>query len=137
MPEVRELLWPLRGDHPEFVFTYVAKRPRAGMIKGERYPVTQAGLKSQWRRLRARAGVKGFRFHDYRHDFGTKMLRETHDIELVSKLMNHSTLDMTRRYAHVMDSDKRAALAARAAARCKTEAESPQTGSPNSLLEAG
>ena len=117
MPDVRALLWPLRGDHAEFVFTYICQRPRAGMIKGRRYPVTQSGLKSHWRRLRVRAGVQGFRFHDYRHDFGTKMLRETHDIELVSQLMNHSSLEMTRRYAHVMTDDKRKALADREAAR--------------------
>jgi integrase len=35
---VREILWPLRGHHPEMVFTYIAKRTRKAqkLIKGER-----------------------------------------------------------------------------------------------------
>ena len=38
---IREILWPLRGHHPEMVFTYVASRTRKpqGLVKGERYPV--------------------------------------------------------------------------------------------------
>lgn len=38
-PLVRSILWPLQGQHPEFVFTYLAKRTRKhkGLIKGQRY----------------------------------------------------------------------------------------------------
>lgn len=35
--EVREILWPLRGHHPECVFTFVADRNRDGRKRGERY----------------------------------------------------------------------------------------------------
>ena len=45
--EVRAILWPLRGQHPEFVFTYVAERTRDGRVKGERHPITQSGLKTR------------------------------------------------------------------------------------------
>ena len=31
---IREILWPLRGHHPEHVFTYVAQRTRDGRVKG-------------------------------------------------------------------------------------------------------
>ena len=58
--EVREILWPLRGHHPEFVFTYVAMRTHRGWIKGRRYPITLAGLRAHWHRLRKVAGVTGF-----------------------------------------------------------------------------
>ena len=60
----------LQGHHPEYVFTYVAERTRDGRMKGERYPLTYSGVKIAWRRLRKRAGVIGFRFHDFRHDLG-------------------------------------------------------------------
>jgi hypothetical protein len=47
-PTIREILWPLRGHHPEFVFTYVCQRRGAGLhagrIKGQRYPLTYSGL---------------------------------------------------------------------------------------------
>ena len=44
-----------------------------GLVKGERYPITYQGLKTAWRRLRAKPGVQNFRFHDFRHNVGTKL----------------------------------------------------------------
>jgi integrase len=47
--EIREILWPLRGHHPEFVFTYQAQRTRDGRVQGKRYPLTLEGIKTAWR----------------------------------------------------------------------------------------
>jgi integrase len=103
----REILWPLRGHHPEFVFTYVAKRTRKekGLIKGERYPITYNGLKTEWKRHRKRSGIADFRFHDFRHDFATKLLRKTGNLKLTQKGLNHSNIKTTTKYAHVLDQD--------------------------------
>ncbi len=109
---IRRILWPLRGHHPEFVFTYVAVRTRGDRVRGRRYPLTREGVKTQWRRLRRRAGVKDFRFHDFRHDVGTKLLRETGNLKLVQKALNHANIASTVRYAHVLDSEIAAALEA-------------------------
>jgi hypothetical protein len=37
---IREILFPLQGQHPEFVFTYVAAydNKRLGRVRGQRYP---------------------------------------------------------------------------------------------------
>jgi integrase len=102
---IRDILWPLRGHHSEFVFTYEAQRTRDGRIKGERHPLTYHGVKIAWRRLRKRSGVAGFRFHDYRHNLGTKLLRETGNLKLVQRALNHADLKTTSRYAHVLDSE--------------------------------
>ena len=80
---VRAILWPLQGHHLEFVFTYVATRTRDGRTGGERYPLTISGVKTLWRRMRAKAEVSDFRFHDFRHDFATKLLRQTGNLKLV------------------------------------------------------
>ena len=109
-PTIREILWPLRGHHPEFVFTYVAQRTRDGRVKDERHPLTKHGVKTAWRRLRKRAGVTGFRFHDFRHDFASKLLRETGNLKLVQRALNHADLKTTSRYAHVLDEDVAAAM---------------------------
>jgi integrase len=101
----REILSPLRGHHPERVSTYMAVRTRDGRVKGKRYPLTREGVKTAWRRLRKRSGVIGFRFHDYRHDFGTKLLRTTGNLKLVQKAMNHRSIRSTLRYAHVLGSE--------------------------------
>jgi integrase len=103
--EIRTILWPLRGHHPEHVFTFVAQRDYDGRTKGERYPLTYNGVKSHWRYLRKRAGVTGFRFHDFRHDFGTKLLRATGNLKLVQRALNHASLKTTSRYAHVLDGE--------------------------------
>jgi integrase len=102
---VREILWPLRGHHPEHVFTFIAARDREGRMKGDRYPITYNGVKSHWRYLRRTAGVADFRFHDFRHDFGTKLLRETGNLKLVQKALGHANLKTTSRYAHVLDDE--------------------------------
>jgi integrase len=103
--EVREIIWPLRGHHPEFVFTFVAMRTHRGWIKGRRYPITLAGLRAHWHRLRKVAGVTGFRFHDFRHDLATKALRETGNLKLVQRMLNHADIRHTLRYAHVLDAE--------------------------------
>jgi integrase len=128
MPSIREIIWPLQGHHPEFVFTYVAARTskRAGVIKGQRYPMTLSGVKTYWRRLRAEAGVEGFRFHDYRHDFATKLLRETGNLKLVQRALNHRNIKTTMRYAHVLDDEVAEAMEAVARKRAEGSQESPQ-----------
>jgi integrase len=107
---IRSILWPLRGHDAKHVFTYIAMRTRGGRVKGYRYPLTYSGVKIVWRRLRKRAGVTGFRFHDLRHDLASKLLRSTGNLKLVQRALNHADLKTTLRYAHVLDSEVAAAL---------------------------
>jgi integrase len=119
---IRELLFPLQGQHPEFVFTYVAMygNKRLGRVRGQRYALTLNGARTAWQRMRTKAGVKDFRFHDYRHDFGTKLLRETGNLKLVQKALNHRDIKSTLRYAHVLDEDVASAVEAVAKSRNKS-----------------
>jgi integrase len=108
--EIREILWPLRGRHSEVVFT----------INGR--PLTYSAVQSFWRSLRKRTGIVGLRFHDLRHDFGTKLLRETGNLKLVQKAMNHRDIKTTLRYAHVLDQEVADGMerAAKSRARSRT-----------------
>ena len=92
------------------VFTYIARRTRGTIVKGQRYPITYSGIKTEWRRLRSRAQIEGFRFHDFRHDFGTKLLRQTGNLKLVQKALNHADIKTTTRYAHVLTEEVAEAL---------------------------
>lgn len=115
---IAAILRGLEGHHHEWVFTYVAERsrPRMGLAKGSRYPITYNGVKSYWKRHRKRAGLTGgagveaFRFHDFRHDLGTKLLRKTGNLKMVQKALNHRNIKTTTKYAHVLDEDLRAGL---------------------------
>jgi integrase len=119
-PTMREILWPLRGHDPVHVFTYVAVRTHRGWIKGRRYPITLAGLRAHWHRLRKVAGVTDFRFHDFRHDLATKALRATGNLKLVQKMLNHADIRHTLRYAHVLDSEVAAGFESVAESRKKS-----------------
>jgi integrase len=109
---IREILFPLQGHHEEFAFTYIATygNRRLGRVRGQRYPLSYTGTKSAWQRMRAASGVDDFRFHDLRHDFGTKLLRDSKNLKLVQKAMNHRDIKSTLRYAHVLDEDVAAAV---------------------------
>ena len=116
---VREILWPLRGHHPECVFTFVADRNRDGAQARRALSHHLQRVKSHWRYLRKRAGVTDFRFHDFRHDFGTKLLRETGNLKLVQKALGHANLKTTSRYAHVLDDEVAEAMERVAKSRTK------------------
>jgi len=48
------------------------------------------------------------RFHDLRHTSATRMIESGANIVAVSKILGHSTLNMTMRYAHPDDSIREA-----------------------------
>lgn len=119
--DIRDILWPLRNDHPVAVFTYVAQRRDARRLiqRGDIVPITYQGLKSRWRRDRAKAAVTDFRLHDLRHTALTRLVRETGNLKLAQKLAGHKDITTTARYAHASLDDLRAGME-RAASRKKS-----------------
>lgn len=103
-PTIREILQPLIGHHPEYVFTYVAKRTckRTGKVRGQRYPLTYEGIQSHWGRLKKAEGLHGIRIHDIRHDAASKIVRATGNLKIAKALLNHSSIAVTDKYAHVL-----------------------------------
>lgn len=111
--EIYDLLWAQKDHDPEVVFTYVAARTlkKIGQVRGKRYPMTEAGLKTAMRRAVPAAGVKNFRFHDTRHTAATRVLRKS-NLRVAQQLLGHSDVATTAKYAHALDDDVRAALEA-------------------------
>ncbi|ACL61704.1 tyrosine-type recombinase/integrase [Methylobacterium nodulans] len=102
-----------KGHHPIAVFTYTVARTRDGRTKGERLPITDNGFKTHWRRCIREAGLaEGFRRHDTRHTAGTRYVRATGNLKGAQKLLGHSRIETTTRYAHVLLDDIRAGLEA-------------------------
>ena len=67
---------------------------------------TQAGkplsdLQPFWRRLRARAGLKDVRIHDLRHTFASVAVASGQGLPMIGKLLGHSQVQTTARYAHL------------------------------------
>lgn len=103
-PSVRQLLWPLQGQHGEFVFTYVADRATGGRRHGQRYPITYEGLKTAFRRD-VTPVVPGYRFHDNRHTAATRLLRSSGNLRIVKDMLRHADIATTMKYAHVTHGD--------------------------------
>lgn len=74
--------------------------------KGE--PLTD--IKTAWLKLMKRAEIDGFRFHDLRHTFASKLVMASVDLNTVRDLLGHSDLKMTLRYAHLAPEVKASAV---------------------------
>ena len=57
-----------------------------------------------------KAGITDFRFHDLRHDFATRLVKNGVELYRVGKLLAHRTVTMTKRYAHLDIDDLRDAV---------------------------
>lgn len=108
--EMRALLTALPKsnilEHRQFVFTYPTEE--TGELR--RIP-RNSHLFDDFREALTKAEIEDFRFHDLRHTFATRMLRQTGNLKLVSRLLGHTSIETTMRYAHVLDDDLHAAMA--------------------------
>lgn len=99
--------------------------PRSNVIAARRYVFTRIDKQTaertrivakggvfnqQFRQAVSDAEIENFRFHDIRHTFATRMLRQTGNLKLVSKLLGHRDISSTMKYAHVLVDDMRSAL---------------------------
>ena len=51
--------------------------------------------------IRARAGLHDVRIHDIRHSFASRALALGETLPVIGKLLGHSDIDTTARYAHL------------------------------------
>jgi integrase len=107
--EISNLLLAQKGNNAIHVFTYVCEKSRAKRIKGHRYPYSYGGWKRAWRSALDAAGIEDFRFHDLRHTGATRTLRVS-NLKVVQKMLGHSDIASTARYAHAEVDDVRKAM---------------------------
>lgn len=67
-------------------------------------------VKSAWLKLLERAKVIGFRWHDMRHDFASRLVMAGIPLNTVRDLLGHKDIKMTLRYAHLAPGTKAAAV---------------------------
>jgi integrase len=58
-------------------------------------------LQPFWQRVRARAGVKDVRIHDLRHTFASIAVASGQGLPMIGKLLGHTQVQTTARYAHL------------------------------------
>lgn len=72
--------------------------------------VREEGIKSAWRRARVAAGLPKVNFHDLRHSCASILIATGADLFTVSKILGHSSVKTTERYAHMQIEQQRDAL---------------------------
>lgn len=68
-------------------------------------------LQKPWRRIRMKAGIPHVRIHDLRHTFASHAVMAGHPLPIVGRLLGHTQIQTTMRYAHL--ADKEVAMAAK------------------------
>ena len=58
-------------------------------------------LQHPWRRIRERAKLDGVRIHDLRHSFASRALALGEGLPMIGKLLGHTQVQTTARYAHL------------------------------------
>jgi integrase len=66
-------------------------------------------LQRSWRRIRARAGLPDVRIHDLRHSFASTAVGLGESLPVIGKLLGHSQVQTTARYAHLAHDPVRSA----------------------------
>ena len=71
------------------------------VIAGRRPGTRLSHLAYHWYRVRERAGLDDVRIHDLRHSFASRALALGEPLPMIGKLLGHTKIQTTARYAHL------------------------------------
>jgi len=104
---VREMLAAMRLNKPqemEHVFWHVPKRDcrnaKGKVIAQKGVPNRYLWPDKDFRDARNASGLSDVRIHDLRHTYASRLVMKGVSLIFINKLLNHSDLEQTARYAH-------------------------------------
>ena len=92
----------------------------AGVVRVPRSPWVFAGvtpdrhlsqLSTYWRHARGRCGLEDVRIHDLRHSFASRALALGESLTMIGRLLGHTDVASTARYAHLARDAEKTAVA--------------------------
>ncbi len=94
----------------------IAKMTKAVIVSNKEYlffnPITKKvfdNVDKFWFKCREELGLEKYRFHDLRHSFASFLVNKGYGLEVIGKLVGHSNVSTTQRYAHLVDKTLREA----------------------------
>ena len=97
--------------------------PRQGdnswVIVGRKPGSHLTDLQHPWRRIWAQAGLDDVRIHDLRHSFASRALALGESLPMIGKLLGHTQVQTTARYAHLAGFRQGVGLEDRRQYRCR------------------
>ena len=88
---------PRRAGGPAFA----ARTAIPGLSRGRLPGSHITDLQKPWRRIRARAELEDVRIHDLRHSYASRALALGESLTMIGKLLGHTQVQTTARYAHL------------------------------------
>ena len=79
------------------------------VITGRKEGARLTDLQHPWRRIRVRAGLPELRIHDLRHSYASGALALGEGLPMIGKLLGHTQVQTTARYAHLANDPVKAA----------------------------
>ena len=92
---------PLNTEARDVLASWQASFTASGYVFPGRDGARLVTIKTAWTNLLKVAGITGFRFHDTRHDFASKLVMAGVDLNTVRELLGHGDIKMVLRYAHL------------------------------------
>ena len=81
------------------------------VIAGKKANTHLVNMDAVWKRLCAKAGLEDVRIHDLRHSWASRALAVGESLSMIGKLLGHSQVATTARYAHLARDSERASAA--------------------------
>ena len=81
------------------------------VIVGRKPGAHLVGIDHIWMRLRVRAGLEDVRIHDLRHSYASRALALGEGLPMIGKLLGHTRVATTARYAHLARETEKASAA--------------------------
>ena len=102
---------PLNDEALAALVGWQQQTGKEGLIFAGRKGGTFDNTRRSWESVLTAAKVEGFRWHDQRHHFASRLVMMGVDLNTVRELLGHADLKMTLRYAHLAPSHLAEAVA--------------------------
>lgn len=90
------------GPEAQAVLAAIPREDGNPWVIAGRLPSTHlTDLQRPWRRIRKRANLENVRIHDIRHSFASRALALGESLSMIGKLLGHTDVQTTARYAHL------------------------------------